>query len=63
MELVKANVETIATSQSDMKIALDYLNRKTMATETSILILQSFLFPRMHDRRILIEESHPKTFS
>jgi hypothetical protein len=63
MELVKTNVETIATSQSDMKIALDYLNRKTMATETSILILQSFLFPRMHDRRILIEESHPKTFS
>jgi hypothetical protein len=60
---MQKSVETITTSQCEMKLALDNLSRNVMATETSIFILQSLLFPRMHDRRMLIHESYPNTFS
>jgi hypothetical protein len=63
VEKVRANVETILTSQSEMKVAIDMLDRTATVAETSILILQSLLFPRMNDRRLLIHESYPKTFS
>jgi hypothetical protein len=60
---MRAGVDTIATSQSEMKAVIDNLSRSALEAETSILILQSLLFPRMHDRRMLIHESYPKTFS
>ena len=63
VEKVRADVETILTSQSEMKAAIDMLDRTATVAETSILILQSLLFPRMNDRRLLIHESYPKTFS
>jgi hypothetical protein len=63
VDVVRASVETIAASQSAMKAAIDNLDRTATMAETSIMILQSLLFPRMNDRRVLIHESYPKTFS
>jgi hypothetical protein len=59
----RACIETIATSQRDMKTVLDKLERQSATAETSTHILKSLQFPRMHDRRSLIPESHPQTFS
>jgi hypothetical protein len=62
-ESTRACVETIETSQRDMRSALERLKQQVTTTDTSNHILKSLQFPRMHDRRNFIHENHPQTFS
>lgn len=59
----RACIETIETSQRDMKAVLKGLETQAAAADIATHILKSLQFPRMHDRRSLIHDSHPKTFS
>lgn len=59
----RACIETIEESQRDMKAVLKGLEAQAAAADIATHILKSLQFPQMHDRRSLIHDSHPKTFS